>query len=211
MPLYSIVTGDFQDPVLGRMRFKVESLQLKVKPGNRAEREEGTQLRSAKGTSVSRRIAKGRKTHGWSCRSRFIGAAGALRSECSPTTNSKWKPGAPGFQLGRARRASQTVPRCRESGTRKTGSEGWLSGPIPTDRGTPRVELSVPVHWCSCSLRSECSPTRNSKGKPGHPALPLGRRRRRLVRLHDAVNVTRPEGHAFARLYAHQGAVYVGQ
>src|SRR5208282_2258335 len=97
MPLYSIVTGDFQDPVLGTMRFKVESLQLKVKPGNRAEREEGTQLRSAKGTSVSRRIAKGRKTHGWSCRSRFIGAAGAMRSERSPTTNSKWKPGAPGY------------------------------------------------------------------------------------------------------------------
>jgi hypothetical protein len=28
--------GDIQEPVLGRMRFNVDSLQLKVKPGNRA-------------------------------------------------------------------------------------------------------------------------------------------------------------------------------
>src|SRR5208282_1912363 len=106
MPLYSIVTGDFQDPVLGRMRFKVESLQLKVKPGNRAEREEGTQLRGRR-----RRVSVGR-----------------FRGIGRPTLHEPER-GAP-----------------------------------------PRVELSVPVHWCSCSLRSECSPTRNSKGKPGHPA-----------------------------------------
>jgi len=45
MALYSIVTGDFQDPVLGKMGFKIDSLRLKVKTGHRARREEEAQLR----------------------------------------------------------------------------------------------------------------------------------------------------------------------
>jgi|SRR5208282_1246161 len=45
------------------MRFKVERLQLRVTPGNRAEREEEAQLRKRRGASVSRSIPRDRKTH----------------------------------------------------------------------------------------------------------------------------------------------------
>ena len=102
------------------MRFKVDSLQLKVKPGNRAEP-----------NKMAGRRRGGGSRHGG--------------------------------------QATEEAPRARRCQGRFRGI-GRPTVRKTANRGAPlRVELSASVHWLSWSLRSECSPTTNSKRKPGAP------------------------------------------
>jgi len=133
MRLYSIVTGILQDPVLPKVWFKVDSLQLKVKPGNRASpptqqdggqaQQDGRQRRGRSprhGGQGTEEAPKARRRQG-----RFWGVAPrtprvelltsvywvswSLRSECLPTTNSRRKAlGHPAGDL--AKSATLPVP-----------------------------------------------------------------------------------------------------
>jgi hypothetical protein len=81
------------------MQFKVDSLELKVKPGNRAEREEEAQLRRRFEARRVRADSEGLEDprsrnrsmghpHGWSCWPRFIGE---LELAIRPFARNKFK------------------------------------------------------------------------------------------------------------------------
>ncbi len=131
------------------MRFKVDSLQLKVNPGI-ARREEEAQLRrrqrrvgvkaNSEG-SEDPRFGKARTVGHPACGVVGLGSLGELELAIRRFANDKFKTEAWGTRRG---------------------------APPP-----PRVELSTSVHWVSWSLRSEYPPTTNSKGKAWgtrHPA-----------------------------------------